>query len=50
LKNLKGIIDYRILYRKGHNVDLEAFVEFDWVGDPNLENQLVGTSSKLETL
>jgi hypothetical protein len=34
LRYLKGTIDYRILYRRGHNVDLEAFVEFDWVGDP----------------
>jgi hypothetical protein len=34
LRYLKGTIDYRILYRRGNNVDLEAFVEFDWVSDP----------------
>ncbi len=33
LKYLKGTIDCGILYKKGHNVDLEAFVDFNWVSD-----------------
>ncbi len=33
LKYLKGIVDYGILYRRGHNVNLEAFVDSDWASD-----------------
>ncbi len=30
---LKSIANYGILYGKGHNIDLEVFVNVDWVGD-----------------
>jgi hypothetical protein len=33
LKYLKGIVDYGILYRRGHNVNLEAFLDSDWASD-----------------
>jgi hypothetical protein len=33
LRYLKGSIDCGILYRRGQNVDLETFVDFDWASD-----------------
>jgi hypothetical protein len=33
LKYLKAIKDYGIFYRKGHNVNFEAFVDSDWASD-----------------
>jgi hypothetical protein len=30
---LKGTIDYGIFYKRGGNIELEAFVDADWVGD-----------------
>jgi hypothetical protein len=30
---IKSIANYGILYRKRHNIDLEVFVNVDWVGD-----------------
>jgi hypothetical protein len=39
---LKGTIDYGILYWRGYNIDLEAFVDADWVGDPELGRSTSG--------
>jgi len=32
-KYLKGTIDYGIFYKKGGNIELEAFVDVDWASD-----------------
>jgi hypothetical protein len=39
---LKGIADYGILYWKRDNIDLEAFVDADWVGDPKFRRSTSG--------
>jgi len=44
---LKGTADYGILYWKRDNIDLEAFVDADWVGDPKFRRSTSGYILKI---
>jgi hypothetical protein len=44
---LKGIVDYGI-FRKGNNIELEAFVDIDWVNDIKLKSSSSGYLFKIK--
>ncbi len=48
LRYLKGTTYYGILYRREHNVDLEAFVESNWAGDPQFKRSTIVALSIVE--
>lgn len=44
---MKSIADYGILHWKGDNIDLQAFVDVDWAGDPKLKRPTNGYILKI---
>ncbi len=44
---MKSIVDHGILYWRGDSIDLQAFVDADWVGDPKLKRPTNGYILKI---